>query len=71
MKKFLTIEMESGAIIAINENDNFREFLEAPGVSSWIWQFAESSEQAIEQHDAKHEEWRNDLDSGKTPKETY
>lgn len=37
----------------------------------WVWQFAESKEQAIIQHESKHDEWDNDMQSGKEEKITY
>lgn len=51
------------------------EYLDEPSQSEnweeWIWQFADSKEQAIAQHYAKHDEWNEDVKSGRVEKETY
>lgn len=40
-------------------------------ISEWICHYAESPEQAICQHFSKHDEWSEDMQSGKPEKKVY
>ncbi len=37
----------------------------------YIWQYAESKEQAISQHESKHAQWALDMESGLPEKDIY
>lgn len=37
----------------------------------FVWQFAPDAKTAIDQHDGKFVAWRDDIDNGREPKETY
>lgn len=39
--------------------------------ADYVWQFAESKEQAIAQHDAKLDEYQADINAGRAEKRTY
>lgn len=68
MKRYLTIENQTGEIEAFTAADDYRAAVNR--AVEWVWQFAESKEQAIAQHVAKHDEWGKDQENG-TEKETY
>ena len=38
---------------------------------AYVWQFAESLEQALEQHNDKHDEWSADMQAARLGKTTY
>ena len=75
MNRYLTTEPMDNAgfndatIAVFTEQDDWKAAIE--NAHCWVWQFADSPEQAIEQHIAKHEEWERDVDAGRPEKETY
>lgn len=38
---------------------------------AFVWQYAESPDQALKQHMSKHDEWHDDQEAGRTEKQTY
>lgn len=71
MTRYCTYETYSGKVVALTEE----EFNEAGSVDNhaspddvadWVWQYANSLEQAISQHANKVDEWFENTD-----KETY
>lgn len=67
--RYLTTEPTNGEIAVFTEADNYKEAV--ADAHCWIWQYAETPEQAIAQHIAKHEEWERDQNAGKPQKHTY
>jgi len=70
-KRFISIEDEDGTIEAFEEHSNWKVQLDKENVSSWVWQFAENEQQAVSHHTEKHDQWINDMNSGKEEKNTY
>ena len=72
MKRFCTVEDYDGTITAYREQqqDAIDEHI-VKKAAAWVWQFAESTKQAVEQHHAKHQQWETDMDAGLDEKETY
>jgi hypothetical protein len=68
INRYLTTTAEDGRIEAWT---HWPKGVDSSDVADFIWQFAETPEQAIAQHDIKIDEWRDDIDNGKTAKETY
>ena len=66
MTRFITMQSEDGMIQAFADNENWQQAQDAPYLADWVWQFADSKEQAIAQHEDKIDEWQNDYS-----KETY
>ena len=65
-QRFLTIDTYQNGTLAFAESDNWQAALGNDDVADWVWQFADSKEQAIAQHAVKHDEWEAD-----PLKETY
>jgi len=63
MNRYRTIGAYDGTIIAQTEaefeacKDVDRAMDNESGVADWVWQFAESKEQALSQHNKKVDEW--------------
>ena len=68
MTRYLTTTSEDGCIEAW---DNWPPGMTSGDVADFIWQFAESPEQAIAQHDEKIDQWQADIAAGRREKETY
>lgn len=66
--RYLTTMTDDGCIEAWSA---WPDDIDSGDVADFIWQFADTPEQAIAQHDAKLDEWRDDMDNGRTEKETY
>jgi len=72
MKRFLTVETYEGTIEAFSESDHeAKKAVNSDGVAAWVWQFAESKEQAVNQHHIKHDLYDADAQLGREIKETY
>ena len=69
--RFITIEQYGGEVTAYTENQEWRTALDDDNVADWIWQFADSPEQAVSQHYEKHDEWQADMEAGLEEKDTY
>lgn len=66
---FVTYDCEDVQCLSAEE---FREDMSVmDNFEEWVWQFADSKEQAIAQHFAKHDEWNADVNAGRVEKETY
>lgn len=70
MQRFMTVETYAGEITAYTE-ENHKGKLDNADVAEWVWQFADTPEQAEAQHYDKHDEWRDDIDAGRDEKDTY
>lgn len=69
--RYLTTMSEDGCIEAWRNPLRPQVLIEADGCVEWVWQWAKSSDEAIAQHVAKHDEWTADIDAGRELKETY
>ena len=66
---FLITTSKDNEIQAFSENENWQD---AADVSDeYVWQFAESKEQAIDQHHDKFGQWQDETQAGKEPKDIY
>ena len=59
-KRYVTIEDYDGTLTAMTEQENYTDKINHHDTACWVWQFAESKEQAISQHYDKLERWEND-----------
>ena len=66
--RFLTIETEDCTIEAFTESEDWKSAIDR--AQEWVWQEADSKEQAIRQHEEKHDKWTEDQLRG-TEKFTY
>ena len=66
--RIITIETELCEIKAFYEYENYNEAIES--AQEWVWQNAGNKEQAILQHENKHDEWALNQING-TEKDTY
>lgn len=71
MNRYLTTETYDGCIEAWAESDNTKKAMNSDELACWVWQFAESKEQAINQHHTKHALWDADSQAGRPTKDTY
>jgi hypothetical protein len=71
MKRFCTLETYGGEIKAFSESEFSPELINDESVAEWVWQRAETKEQAIAQHTQKHDEWVDDVNAGRPEKDTY
>lgn len=74
MPRFVTFEHENTCFEpeAMTEEEfhaGGREIIE--DAAEFVWQWAESAEQARAQHAAKHDEWNADVMAGRPEKRTY
>ena len=68
MPRFSTREDDTGKVSAQTEDEDYVPALD--NAQGWVWQHADNKDQAITQHEEKHDQWSNDQDNG-TEKETY
>ena len=75
MNKFMSYEDGNGVISAMSAEEwRSTKHLSDNGIiglQEWVWQWAKDKATAIRQHEAKHDEWRNDLDAGKMTEKVY
>lgn len=71
MERFCSIEMWSGEIVALTDHAEINDILAGESVADWVWQYAPTSEVAASQHREKHDEWWDDVNSGRGEKDTY
>lgn len=77
MPRFITIETYAGDVTAYTEQEDWKAVLAevdtkpADAVACWVWQYADSKEQAVEQHMEKHDLWDADSQAGREIKNTY
>lgn len=71
MNRYVTVETYGGNIHAFTEQDDYKGAINDDDTADWIWQFAESKEQAIAQHQAKQDLWSADMDAGRPERPTY
>ena len=53
MKRFLTVEKYDGSLVVMTEADNYKKEIDSEDTACWVWQFADSEDQANNQHIAK------------------
>jgi len=75
-KRFITVENYDGTVTAFTEREPWQKALEkneTPGdaAACWVWQFAGSKEQAVDQHYEKHALWEADSNAGRKQQTTY
>lgn len=58
-------------VVAFHESERWQAYLDLGEWNEYVWQYADSHEQAIQQHDDKFVEWRDDVNSGRPEKDTY
>ena len=74
MERYVSYEnevMEIEAMSGKEYHDATAEQVEVVTSHEWVWQIADSHEQAIAQHVAKHDEWSDDQQAGRTEKNVY
>jgi hypothetical protein len=71
MNRYITIEENDGNIVAFEENESWKDAFEKLDVACWVWQFANTREEAVENHVPKHNEWEDDICNRRTQKDTY
>lgn len=70
-KRFISFWLNDDSFQALSEDDYKKSGLNQNNFEEFIWQLAESTEQAMQQHDEKFLIWRNEVDSGLPQKDTY
>jgi len=60
MKRFVTTEAYDGCIEAWSEQDDYKAAINHDETACWVWQFAASKAEAIQQHYQKLEAWEKD-----------
>jgi len=58
MNRYLTIEHYDGKMKVLTESDDYQAALNNDAVADWVWQFAESKQDAIYQHASKVDQWQ-------------
>ena len=71
MNRYLTIEHYTGEVFCLTETDDFESAVNDENAADWIWQFADSPAQAIEQHPRKVDLWQADVSAGRRERRTY
>lgn len=71
MNRYITIEKYDGTVTAHAPDEDWLARLRDESVAAWVWQYAESRDQAVDQHYAKHDDWTSDMDAGREAKRTY
>ena len=71
MQRFMTVETYAGDITVHPDGCDSAAIIAGADVAEWIWQVADTPEQATAQHYDKHDEWRDDIDAGRNEKDTY
>lgn len=71
MKRYCTVESYDGTVTAYTESEACQAAIESADCACWIWQYAESLAQAVEQHHEKHAAWESDQTANKPIKNTY
>lgn len=69
--RFVTVESYDGTIKAFTEQGNYAAAINDGDAACWVWQFADTSEQAVKQHAEKHALWEADIKAGHQEKDTY
>lgn len=68
--KYITLEMpDSDEIAVFEKSENWKDSQDR--AHCWVWQEAESKEQAVFQHEEKFNQWEEDMESGKEIKDFY
>lgn len=68
--KYITLEMpDSDEIAVFEESENWKDAQDQS--HCWVWQEAESKEQAVSRHMEKFDQWEEDMESGKEIKDFY
>jgi hypothetical protein len=62
MQRFLTVEKYNGNILVFKEEDGeiYRDAVNKEDTANWVWQFANSVEQARKQHIQKMDDFEAD-----------
>lgn len=60
MNTYVTVEYYNGEVVAYSPNDNYAEAINHKDTADWVWQYADSKEQAVSQHIEKLDEWEKD-----------
>ena len=60
-----------GDTVAFHETERWQTFMEMGEWHEYVWQYAENHEHAIQQHDVKWIQWRDDVNAGRQPRDTY
>ena len=72
MKRFISVEDYDGTISAYEESEKTKPLDNMyPDWAEYVWQFADTHEQAISQHYKKFEMFNSDCNEGREPRETY
>lgn len=71
MNRYLTTMTSDGFISAFTEEEHRNGKTNLDDAGEWVWQFADTKEQAIAQHCEKHDEWYDSVNRGEEEKATY
>lgn len=71
LNRYITMDCLDGkGIICYHEDEDWK-YDQINRAEEWVWQYAENPEQAIAQHEQKHDEWCDDQDNLREFKDTY
>ena len=67
--KYISLEHHDGTTKAFSAEEFNDSTLDE--AHCWIWQDAETREEAIDSHMEKYTEWEDDVNAGREPKDIY